>query len=98
VNPPIDIHELAEIEIEEAADFYDMQSPGLGSAFIDEFQRALERIVEFPNAGPLIHGRVRKRFLSRFPFSVIYSVKAKKIRILAVAHQKRRPFYWRGRR
>jgi len=98
VNRLIEIHELAEAEIEEAAAFYDMQSPGLGSAFIDEFQRAIERIAEFPDAAPLTRDRVRKRFLNRFPFSVIYSVKPEKVRILAVAHQKRRPFYWRGRR
>jgi plasmid stabilization system protein ParE len=98
VNRQIDIHEIAEIEIEDAADFYDMQSPGLGTAFIDEFQRSLARIAEFPHAAPLIQGRVRKKFLNRFPFSVIYSVKPEKIRILAVAHRKRRPFYWRGRR
>lgn len=98
MNRPIEIHELAEIEVEEAAAFYDMQSPGLGGAFIDEFQGAIERIAEFPHAGPLTRGRVRKRFLNRFPFSVTYSVKPEKIRILAVAHQKRRPFYWRWRR
>lgn len=94
----IEIHEIAEIEIEEAVDFYDMQSPGLGGAFIDEFQRSLKRISEFPNAAPLIRTRVRKRFMDRFPFSVIYSVRADQIRILAIAHHKRRPFYWRGRR
>ncbi len=98
MNRQIDIHEMAEIEIEEAADFYDMQSPGLGTAFIDEFQLSLARISEFPHAAPLIQGRIRKRFLYRFPFSVIYSVKPEKIRILAVAHQKRHPFYWRRRR
>ena len=30
------IHETAEIEINEAADFYDLENPGLGSIFIDE--------------------------------------------------------------
>jgi len=32
------VHEFAETEINEAADFYDLESPGLGSAFIDEIQ------------------------------------------------------------
>ncbi len=94
----VEIHEAAEIEIEEAVDFYDMQSPGLGDAFIDEFQRSLKRISEFPYAAPLIQSRVRKRLMDRFPFSVIYSVRTDQIRILAIAHHKRRPFYWRGRR
>ena len=35
--------------------------------------------------------------LLRFPYSLVYSVREHEMRILAVAHQKRRPFYWRGR-
>jgi plasmid stabilization system protein ParE len=92
------IHETAEIEINEAADFYDLESPGLGSIFIDEIQRSIEIIAQFPEAGPIIRGRVRKKPLVKFPFSLIYSIRSDELRLLAVAHQKRRPFYWRGRR
>lgn len=92
------VHEAAEAEINKAADFYDIESPGLGSVFIDEIQRAIERIAEFPEAAPLIRGRARKKALFKFPYSLMYSVRQDEIRILAVAHQKRLPFYWRGRR
>jgi toxin ParE1/3/4 len=92
------IHETAEAEINEAADFYDVASPGLGRVFLDEIQHALERITEFPEAAPLIRGRVRKRVVAKFPYSLVYSVRPEAIRILAAAHHKRRPFYWRGRR
>ena len=94
----LSIHEAAEAEINEAADFYDIESSGLGSVFIDEIQRAIVNISEFPEAAPLIRGRVRKRPIAKFPYSMVYSVRPNEIRILAVAHQKRRPFYWRGRR
>lgn len=92
------IHEVAESEINEAADFYDLESPGLGSVFIEEVERAIENITQFPDAAPSIRGRVKKKALLKFPFSIIYSVKPDEIRLLAMAHQKRRPFYWRGRR
>ena len=36
--------------------------------------------------------------LLRFPYTVIYSLRDEQIRVLALAHEKRRPFYWRGRR
>ena len=94
----ISIHEIAEAEINEAADFYDLESPGLGNAFIDEIQRALQRTVEFPTAAPLVGGRVRQRIVTEFPYSLVYSVRQSEIRILAVARHKRRPFYWHGRR
>jgi toxin ParE1/3/4 len=92
------IHENAEIEINEAADFYDLENPGLGSIFIDEIQRSIENIAQFSEAAPVIRGRVRKKPLVKFPYSLIYSIRSDEFRLLAVAHQKRRPFYWRGRR
>jgi toxin ParE1/3/4 len=91
------IHEAAEAEIDEAADFYDMQSPGLGREFLTEIERTIRSISEFPEAAPLVYGRVRKRTIAKFPYALVYSVRPKEIRILAVAHHKRRPFYWRGR-
>ena len=92
------IHEATEAEIYEATDFYDARSPGLGNVFLDEIQQAIRRIAEFPEAAPLVRGRVRKGPVAKFPYVLIYSVQPDEIRILAVAHQKRRPFYWRGRR
>ena len=64
------IHEDAEGEINEAADFYDLESPGLGSVFLDEIQHAIGRISEFPEAAPLVRERVRKRPIAKFPFSL----------------------------
>jgi toxin ParE1/3/4 len=98
MTPTISIHEIAETEINEAADFYDLESPGLGDVFIDEIQRAIQSIVEFPAAAPLVRGRVRKRIVTKFPYSLVYAAREDEVRIVAVAHHKRRPFYWRGRR
>lgn len=91
-------HETAEVEINEAADFYDLESPGLGSLFLDEAERAIEAISEYPEAAQLVRGGVRKKPILKFPYSLVCSVRPHEIRLLAVAHQKRRPFYWRGRR
>jgi len=94
----LSIHEAAEMELNEAADFYDLEVPGLGDVFLDEVQRVLEHIGSFPEAAPVIEGRIRRKLLIKFPYALIYSVRPTEIRILAVAHQKRRPFYWRRRR
>jgi plasmid stabilization system protein ParE len=93
----ISIHEVAEIEINDAADFYDLESPGLGNAFLDEIQKTLERISLLPEAA-VKRNKFRIFTLSRFPYYLIYLNKADEIRVLAVAHQKRRPFYWRSRK
>ena len=92
------IHETAEVEVNEAADFYDLEDPGLGNVFLDDVERAIAAISQYPKSAPLVRGSVRKKPLLKFPFSLVYSVRPAEIRLLAVAHQKRRPFYWRGRR
>ena len=94
----VSIHEATETEINEAADFYDLESFGLGSVFLDEIDFSIKRILRFPDSSPILKGRVRMMVLQKFPYSIAYSVLPGEIRLLAVAHQKRRPFYWRNRR
>lgn len=98
MSPRLEFHESADLELNEAADFYDLRSPGLGGAFLDEVERGLGHIARHPGGAALALGAVRKRILARFPYSILHSVSEDRIRILAIAHQKRRPFYWRRRR
>ncbi len=93
----ISFHPLAEQELNEAASYYNAASPGLGTTFLDEVEHAVKQILEHPEAAPLVHRVVRRKLVRRFPYSVMYSVQTDMIRILAIANQKRRPFYWRGR-
>ena len=90
-------HELAELELTDAADFYDSKEAGLGSAFVREVQHAVHQIAEHPESCMIAKGNARRKVLNRFPYSVIYSITPDTVRILAVASQRRRPFYWRGR-
>ena len=70
----ISIHETTEIELNDAADFYDIACPNLGSVFIDEVQRTIGKISEFPDAAPVVQGQIRKKSVAKFPYSIIYSV------------------------
>jgi toxin ParE1/3/4 len=85
------------LRFDSAADYYDLESPGLGNVFLNEVEHALAQVTEFPEAATPVHAAVRKRLLSKFPYALLYSLRDDEIRVLAVAHQKRRPFYWRGR-
>ena len=91
-------HPAAELELHETADFYDLESPGLGDDFLDDLERALAQLIEFPESAAPALGNVRKHLLRRFSYALLYSVQDEGIRVLAVAHLRRRPFYWRGRR
>ncbi len=90
-------HEAAALELSDAAAFYEQECPGLGAALLDEVEAALTSLAQFPEGAPVLRGRIRRKVLLRFPYSLMYSLHPDNVRILAVAHDKRRPFYWRGR-
>ena len=94
---PIRFDPAAQRELNEAADFYDAEDPGLGGAFLDAIERALKQIQAFPESSPITLAPVRTRVLSAFPFSVVYWVTDEVIIVLALAHHRRRPEYWRDR-
>lgn len=91
-------HPLADMEMNEAAEYYETREVGLGNAFIDEIERAINSIRQHPESAKIIVKSIRRKILWRFPYNLIYSTNANVIRILAVASQKRRPFYWRDRK
>ena len=94
----VSFHELADIELNETAQYYESESDGLGVAFLDEVERSIEHIQNYPKAAPVILKCVRRKLLRRFPYSIMYSVDNDTVNVLAIASQKRRPFYWHGRR
>jgi hypothetical protein len=93
----LSFHRLAELELLDSANFYEMECPGLGNSFLDEVESCSERILEHPKAGQVILGTVRRRLLRRFPYALLYSITPSGIRILAVMNLKRRAMYWVGR-
>ncbi len=93
----VSIHEVAEIESKEAARYYESKVDGLGFAFLDEVERVVNLIRDNPESAPRIYKVVRRKILRGFPYSIMYSIVDDSIRILAIANQKRRPFYWRDR-
>jgi plasmid stabilization system protein ParE len=84
-------------EASDAASYYEDASVGLGSEFLNELDKTIGQIRKFPKIGALLGRRVRRFPISRFPFDVIYYLSNNKIVIIAVAHQSRRPGYWRDR-
>ena len=90
-------HDLAKVELNEAAQYYDRDSPGLGAALVSEVERSTAAILEHLEASPIVTGAIRRRLLRRFPYGLLYRVRLQQVRILAVMNLKRRPAYWVGR-
>ena len=89
---------LALAELHDAAAFYmEKANVELGLAFVAEFERTTNLVLENPMLGAIFRGDRRRYLLRRFPYSIIYQVTAEELRVVAVAHHRRRPGYWANR-
>jgi toxin ParE1/3/4 len=84
-------------ELNEAADFYDLEQLGLGTAFLDAVQAALLAVADNPKAFPILLGETRKRVISRFPYSILCWFDGTVVHVSAIAHHRQRPGYWGDR-
>lgn len=89
--------EPAQIEFEQAVTYYNEKQPGLGYDFAEEVASTIARIMNFPEAWPRLSKRTRRCRTKRFPYGVVYQIRDDKILVVAVAHLRRKPFYWRQR-
>lgn len=92
-------HPAATEELQAAGEWYDEQSAGLSFELLGEVDDAIRLIVERPDAWQrtdVVAGQSIRRFvMQRFPYSVVYYVADNVVRIVAMAHAKRMPGYWR---
>jgi toxin ParE1/3/4 len=93
-------HADASAELDAAALWYEQEQIGLGAAFLDEISLAVVAVSEAPRTWPVVSKRrqIRRFLLTRFPFALLFVSLPDAVVVLAVAHTKRRPFYWRARR
>ena len=87
----------AEIEMFDAAAYYEARVPKLGADFISTMEIAVSDLSEDPDKWPVIGKGIRRRILPRFPYSILYKIDPDEIIIVAIMHQKRRPNYWINR-
>lgn len=91
------IQSQAQQRIDEAFDWYIKRSSEAADAFLTGIGASLAQIASHPQLCPAYTKNTRRRMLAWFPYSVIFQEKEDIVLIVAVAHAKRLPGYWRGR-
>lgn len=93
------LHPLADEELTEAVRYYATVSASTANAFYERYLQARRLILAAPQLYPVVRNpNIRKHVMPQFPYSVIYrTTAAGDTQILAMAHHKRRPFYWAQR-
>jgi hypothetical protein len=92
-----DFHPEARLEYLEAARFYESCRRGLGAAFALEVEATIKRILETPERWRVLEQDIRTCRTRVFPYSILYTIEASTVLIIAVMHLRRRPGYWRER-
>jgi len=90
-------HPAARAELLATVAYYERQLPGLGERFLVEAEGRAERLLEHPEGAPVVRADLRRAALTQFPYGLIYRTVADELWIIAVAHRRRRPGYWRAR-
>ena len=95
---PAVLHEAAEAELKAAVAYYENKSLGLGLDLEARTRAAVSEIEHRPEGFPFHRvPPIRKHHLKRFPYTVYYLVLRETVWVLAIAHDKQRPEYWRTR-
>jgi len=95
---PVVFHPEARTEVREAVAYYELRRFDLATAFGDEVEEKVWVIRQDPQRWAKAGSSgARKCLLKRFPYSIYYLDQDHRIWIVAVAHQKRRPYYWLDR-
>lgn len=86
-------------ELDAAAAYYERRREGLGLTFRAAVEKALSTIHRNPGLGATYKSTdLRFQTVRRFPYVVYYAELEDAVWVVAIAHGKRRPGYWRRRR
>lgn len=93
----LEMHPEARLEFREAVAYYGDCREGLGIEFSREIYASIYYIAEMPLVWSKLSDNSRRFSAKRFPYSIIYQVFNDDILIVAIAHQSRKPGYWKDR-
>jgi plasmid stabilization system protein ParE len=94
---PIEFDSEAREEFDEAINWYAIRSPAAAAGLAAEVDAAVEKIARDPLRFAKTYAGCQYCLLDRYPYSVIYYHKDERVTVVAVAHAKRRPGYWKLR-
>ncbi len=94
----VELHPEAIAEAAQARKWYAERSERAADGFIQELDQAIDRISEAPERWPnYLHG-TRRYLMRRYPYFVVYRGPGEKVEVVAIAHGRRKPGYWRRRK
>ncbi len=92
------VRPIAELDANQAYEWYEEQEEGLGDRFRHAIKRTIDSIMVRPLTFQVIFGsNIRHAVIQDFPYRIIFSTDSEFIVIFAIFHNSRNPIIWRGR-
>jgi plasmid stabilization system protein ParE len=86
---PVVILPSARVNGAQATAWLDEQRPGLGDDFLTELDRLVNLIAHYPECCQRFRGSLRRGFLRRFDYAVVYRVARDAVEVVAIVHCRR---------
>ena len=98
MKKPLIVRAEAEADLAEAFQWYEQQVRGLGDQFLLCVDAVMASIERNPQLYPVVHkGVIRRALTRRFPYGVFFVEGERSVSVIAVAHVKRNPRFWKDR-
>ena len=94
---PLILREEADIDLSDAACWYEERVFGLGAEFIKSVDDCFQVISKNPEMYPVVHRQARMALTRKFPYLVIYRILPDCISVVAVMHGSLHPRHWKSR-
>ncbi len=95
----VEYHPLTVFDLNNAIAYYNQQRGGLGDEFRSEVYAAIAHVRENPSRYITVAHGIRRCFVHRFPYSVLFRfINKEAIRILVIRHHRRHPGFGLSRR
>ena len=87
----------AEADLADAFDWYNRQTAGLGTRFLNEYETTIDRISVNPRQFPVLHRETRRAGFHHFPYGLFFRIRPDEIEVFACLHASRDPLHWQRR-
>ena len=95
----VQYHPLTASDLNSAISYYNQQRAGLGEEFRSEVYATIESIRSNPLQSAIVDHDIRRCFVHRFPYAVLFRVvNDETLRVLVIRHHRRHPSFGLRRR
>jgi plasmid stabilization system protein ParE len=94
---PVDLLPGARRDFDDSLDWYTARSTVAAEQFSSAIDATLATIAADPTRFAAVDAIHRDCLVPRFPYRIIYRIEPTQILVVAIAHAKRRPGFWKAR-